>query len=163
MPRKKLPLRRWIRWKKRRLTSSSFSFMIIITIIIILNYSSQSSKMELEMDASGLPGPDTVCISKVSWLDGVFSSMENKLPKLTRCVKPGKLRVEMILNDSCGPGAWARWKSLKVVFRWLVAHMHTSYLSPRSPIYRWRKNWSYGEISDFNTQQMWRNQKFCQI
>ena len=41
--------------------------------------------------------------------------------------------------------------------------MHTSYLSPRSPIYRWRKNWSCGEISDFNTQQMWRNQKFCQI
>ena len=40
---------------------------------------------------------------------------------------------------------------------------HTSYLSPRSPIYRWRKNWSCGEISDFNTQQMWRNQKFCQI
>ena len=39
---------------------------------------------------------------------------------------------------------------------------HTSYLSPRSPIYRWRKNWSCGEISDFNTQQMWRNQKFCQ-
>ena len=25
------------------------------------------------------------------------------------------------------------------------------------------KNWSCGEISDFNTQQMWRNQKFCQI
>ena len=40
---------------------------------------------------------------------------------------------------------------------------HTSYLSPRSPIYRWRKNWSCGEISDFNTQQMWRNQKLCQI
>ena len=44
-----------------------------------------------------------------------------------------------------------------------VRCMHTSYLSPRSPIYRWRKNWSCGEISDFNTQQMWRNQKFCQI
>ena len=41
--------------------------------------------------------------------------------------------------------------------------VHTSYLSPQSPIYRWRKNWSCGEISDFNTQQMWRNQKFCQI
>ena len=40
---------------------------------------------------------------------------------------------------------------------------HTSYLSPRSPIYRWRKNWSCGEISDFNTQHMWRIQKFYQI
>ena len=45
----------------------------------------------------------------------------------------------------------------------VVADLHTSYLSPRSPICRWRKNWSCGEISDFNTQQMWRNQKFCQI
>ena len=46
---------------------------------------------------------------------------------------------------------------------WHCWWRHTSYLSPRSPIYRWRKNWSCGEISDFNTQQMWRNQKFCQI
>ena len=34
--------------------------------------------------------------------------------------------------------------------------LHTSYLSPISPIYRWRKNQSCGELSDFNTWQMWR-------
>ena len=42
-------------------------------------------------------------------------------------------------------------------------YCHTSYLSPRSPIYRWRKISHVEKISDFNTWQMWRNFKFLHM
>ena len=45
----------------------------------------------------------------------------------------------------------------------LTCRQHTSYLSTRSPIYRWRKISHVEKISDFNTWQMWRNFKFLHM
>ena len=44
-----------------------------------------------------------------------------------------------------------------------AAFHHTSYLSPRSPIYRWRKISHVEKISDFNKRQMWKNFTFLHI
>ena len=63
--------------------------------------------------------------------------------------KRGIYFLRALISPVC-PGCYSVWP-------------HTWYLSPRSPIYWWRKNRPCGEISDINTWQMRRNLKFLHM